>query len=266
MSGLMVNGKSVLVEGVSIVNTNDNPLCSLTAGKDYKNRTSWPTQWILHKTIADDPEHVIPGAGVSGGPAKTAQMWRDSIGKILPYRNAGAHLITGEDGVVWNLADLVTADVFHATVSNIFSVGHETREAAGGGVQQAALDATVAVVLAGIEALGIQGQFHRPYKGHPFARMLNGGIDCIGVFGHRDNTEDRGEWDPGNILFSMLYAKGLEAFDFSVEQDKEVWANRQRDLIAKGYALVADGVPGPKTTAALRSEGYRGGVWALGKT
>lgn len=272
MPGLLIAGNQVLVDGVAVVNASDDPACSLTAGKDYRDRDSAPHMVILHKTIADDPERIIAGAGPAGGAAKTALYWRQSDGKphdgeTLPYRNAGAHLVTGEDGVVWCLADLVTADVFHATVSNLYSVGIETRELAGGGVYQASLDATVATTIALCRALGIQLQVPRgPYGGHPLRRMLDGGATMTGVFGHRDNTEDRGRWDPGDALFGMLRAHGAEAWDFDAGEDVAAWKARQLSLNASGHNLVVDGLPGPATAAALKAEGYADGIWALGRS
>ncbi len=266
MSGFLINAQVVPVEGVDVVNVHDDPDCRLTLGKDYRARARAPHQIILHKTIADDPEKILPGAGPAGGAAKTAAYWRSSDGKTNPYRNAGAHLVTGDDGVVWCLADLATDEVFHATVSNAYSVGIETRELPGGGVYQAALDATVLVTLAACRALGVQLQIPRgAYSGHPLRRMLDGGTTMIGVFGHRSNTEARGRWDPGDILFGMLRAHGAEVYDFDAGDDIVAWKGRQLSLNEQGFNLVVDGIPGAATTAALKSQGYIDGIFALGR-
>ncbi len=266
MSGLLVDGHLVVVPGVAVVSPHEQPWAFVTYGKDCKPRPRRPQQWILHKTIADDPECALPGAGATGGAERTARYWQQCDGHAYPYRNAGAHLVTGHDGVVACLADLAIAEVFHATVSNAYSVGHETCEMLGGGVHQAALDATVTTTIAGCRALGIQLQVPKlPYAGHPLKRMLNGGHDVVGVFGHRDNTEDRGRWDPGDILFDMLRAAGAESFDIAASEDLDAWRRRQADLNARGHALVIDGIPGPATTAALKADGYLDGIFALGK-
>jgi hypothetical protein len=256
---LLIDGELVGVPDVTVIGPHDAAWSHLSPG-DCRPRSVRPFQIILHKTIADDVEKVLAGSGKPGGAERTAEYWAGDP------QHSGAHLVTGDDGVVACLADLVRVEAYHATVSNLYSIGFETRELVGGGVYADALTSTVAVTLAIVEHLGIQLQVPRSYSGHPIKRMLDGGRDMIGIFGHRDNTESRGRWDPGDILFNMLRAHGAESFDFDAGEDRRVWSARQVALQAKGHSLVADGIPGPKTTAALKLEGYRGGVFALGKS
>jgi peptidoglycan hydrolase-like protein with peptidoglycan-binding domain len=141
------------------------------------------------------------------------------------------------------------------------------KEKPGGGVYEATLDTAVKVCIATCRALGIQLQMPKlgTYTGHPIPCMSDegktpGGPDTIGIFGHRDNTERRGRWDPGEAVFQRLAALGVEQLDFAAGEDREVWASRQRAL-----GLPADGIPGPGTVAALKAAGYTDGIWALGK-
>jgi hypothetical protein len=268
-SGLLINGDIIPVPGVKVIGPHDAAWSQLSPG-DCRPRTAYrnrevvqlkPQMWMLHKTIADDPEILMPGSGPPGAAQKTADYWASS-----PL-HSGAHLVTGHEGEVACLADLWLVEAYHATVSNPYSVGHETCELVGGKFFEAAANATVQTCLVGCQALGIQLQTPKAghYKGHPWKRMLDGGRNCIGIFGHRDNTESRGRWDPGDMLFDMLRDKGVESFDFEKEEDLHVWMDRQRTLNNQGYNLVVDGIPGPATTAALKSEGYRNGIYALGK-
>lgn len=259
MSGaLLMDGELVPVEGVDIIGPHDTAWSHLSPG-DCRPRAGRPRQITLHKTIADDAERVLEGKGPPGGSERTARYWQDDP------KHSGAQGVSGDDGVFACLCDLVRVEAYHATVSNPYSIGIETREIVGGGVYQAALDTTIRVTLAIVEHLGIQLQVPSSYNGHPIQRMLHGGPDMIGVFGHRDNTEDRGHWDPGDLLFDMLRAAGAESYDFDRGEDRAVWRVRQIALNERGHRLLVDGIPGPSTTAALKAEGYRGGVYALGK-
>jgi hypothetical protein len=260
MSGLLIHGASIDVDGVHIITSADAAWCRVP--RSQPRPTSWVRQYILHKTIADDPEKVLPGTGPAGGDQQTIDGWKNGVD--------GAHLVTGYDGRTCCLADLGLTDIFHATASNAWSVGHEMKEQTGGGVFQATLDAAVKVCIASCRALGIQLQMPKlgSYTGHPIARMNDqgatpGGPDMIGIFGHRDNTERRGHWDPGDAIFKLLAAHGVEQFDFAAGEDRAVWMKRQRDLGVP--ANEADGIPGPATVAALKAAGYIDGIWALGQ-
>ncbi|HET9625139.1 MAG TPA: N-acetylmuramoyl-L-alanine amidase [Kofleriaceae bacterium] len=260
MSGLVVHGTIIPVDGVHIITSADAAWCRVPTSKPRP--TPWVRQYILHKTIADFPEDILAGAGPIDGDRQSIEGWAGGVD--------GAHLVTGYDGRTCCLADLALTDIFHATASNPWSVGHEMKEKVRSGVYQATLDATVKVCLAACRALGIQLQMPRlgSYTGHPIARMSDrgatpGGPDMVGIFGHRDNTERRGHWDPGDAIFKLLAAHGVEQFDFAAGQDREVWRKRQIEIGIP--ADEADGIPGPGTVARLKAAGYVDGIWALGK-
>lgn len=260
MSGLLIAGTLVQVPGVEVIGPHEQKWASLSPG-DGHPRSRWPSMITLHKTLADDPERVAPGKGPANHAQRVADYWAGDP------QHSGAHIVSGDDGVVACLADVVGFTAYHARSVNEYSVGIETCEQPGGTVYQAALDATVAVVRVLVEQLGIQLQFPRigTYRNRPLDRMRNPAA-MVGVFGHRDNDDARGRWDPGDVLFALLKQRlGAEGFDFDVGEDLACWKERQAWLNTKGHELVCDGIPGPKTTEALRKEGYLGGVWALGK-
>lgn len=259
MSGLLINGKRVEVDGVRIVSPDDKPWAHLAKG-DGRPRSRAPQFVILHKTKADDPEVVRPGQGPFGRAERVAKFWQGDP------QYSGAHLVVGGDYAAC-LEDLVTWEAFHANQSNARAIGLEQYEELGGVVHQAVLDNTLRINLAIAEHCGIQLQVPKPgtFDG-PLQRFLDGGRNLVGFFGHCHVTSSRNFWDPGPRCFEMLIAAGAEAFDFRIGEDLAVWKDRQRKLNATGrYNLVVDGMPGPATTAALKAEGYRGGVWAFGK-
>ena len=258
MPGLLVNGKEVPVPGLDIINGNDASWCRLS-GKDSRVRpTSWVRQIIIHTTKGDWPQSVLPGAGKGGKAKFAAEMWRDDP------TYSGAHIVIDNNGTVACLCDLATTESYHATVSNPWSIGIEMYQESGGGVYAAVYDAMVKLVPALCKIFGIQFQIPKqPYRNEPLRRMAKGGEDCVGVFGHRDNTDRRGHGDPGDEIFARLAAVGAERFDHNAGEDLDVWKKRQAELNASGARLTIDGVPGPSTIEALKATGYADGVWAL---
>lgn len=258
---LYIGGQSLDLPGILVVRVDGQP--------KPLNRTTWVRQIIVHKTIADDPEHMIQGAGPGGGAIDTIKDWAKRNVKYA------AHAIFDHDGALFQLYDLVSHETWHATASNPWSIGFEMKELPGGGFYEHMMQNAVYTYLATCRKVGIQMQMQTrgTYNGHPIARMNEhglspGGPDMVGIFGHRMNTERRGKWDPGEIIWDMLDQAGVHEFDFSKDEDKDFWKEIQSDLKQRGlldYIGEPDGVPGPKTVAALKADGYIDGIFALGK-
>jgi hypothetical protein len=257
MSGLLIDGVLVQVSDVKTISPGEVGWAHLSR-EDFATRLNRPQMCILHKTIADDPEKTLVGSGPSagaGGTEYTAEYWQKD-----PHQSA-AHLITGHDGTTACLADLVKICGWHANQANMLSYGHEIKEVSGGGCYQAAYTAAVSVTLTATRAIGIQWQCPHKYTG-PMVRFGNGGSNLIGIFGHRDVTQNRNQWDPGDEVYRLLALQGVERFDFVARQDIDIWSKRQEWLKSLGYNVGGiDGLPGPKTTAALKALGYPDGIF-----
>lgn len=259
MSGLLVNKKHIPVQDLNIVNPEDADWCRLEARDCSRRPTTWVRQIILHTTKGAWPQSVLAGGGRGGKARFAADMWRGET------KQSGAHIVIDNDGTVACLCDLATTQAYHATVSNAWSIGIEMYQEAGNGIHEAVYDATVKLVPALCRIFGIQFQIPKlPYGGAPLRRMADGGKLCVGVFGHRDNTERRGRGDPGDEIFARLAKVGAEAFDHDAEEDLDVWKARQTELNQRGAKLMVDGVPGPGTVAALQTAGRGDGIWTLG--
>lgn len=246
--GVLIGGLVVPIPGLTILNPLDTPWCRLDPG-DYKTRrTPWIRQIIPHGTRGGWPQPVLPGAGPGKRAKVVADFWRGD-----PQHSA-AQLVTDTDGVVACLADLATCAAYHATVSNEWSIGIEMAQVGKDELYEATITSTARLIDGLCDVLGIPKQMPRGYNGRPLKRLLNGGPDFAGVYGHRSNTDRRGRGDPGDALFVELRALGFEEFDLDAGEDLAVWKRRQAKLGVK-----ADGIVGPGTMAALRAGGFRDG-------
>lgn len=271
-SGLLVAGLHVEVPGLTILGPGDVPWIRLARGgannaPDFRPRSPgmWLRQVIIHTTWGGWPHVIVPGAGPRGGAKITADYWHTSPDGRR--QSGGTQLVVDEDGSVVCLADVVATTAYHATWSNAWSVGIEMFQWPGGRIREATLDATVRLVRALCELLAIPFQVPiRAYPGAPIARMVRGGPDMAGVFGHRDNTAERGRGDPGDEIGARLRAAGAEALDFDAAEDLAVWRRRQRKLNAitarrgAGRLLDVDGLAGPATLTLMRDHGFARGL------
>lgn len=251
--GLLIAGLVVPVPGVKVIGPHDAAWAHLSPG-DRRKRKGKPHQVILHTTKGIWPQVIKPGVGPAGRAQRTAEFWK------MDPAYSGAHIVIGSDGEVACLCDVVFDEAYHATVSNLYSIGIEIYQEAGGVIFEAALRSMVAVCRVLSDACGIPWQCPgRAYPGAPLARMLNGGKDCYGFFGHRDNTDRRGRGDPGDAPFTELKLNGCEPLDYDGRQDLEVGRRRQRRLNEWGASLVEDGLFGASSMAAMRGFGFAHG-------
>lgn len=263
MPGLVIKGKQVEVAGLKITNFLDDPKLRLRPGQDCRARhTTWVRGIVVHTTKGipggsdKRPQILHPGVGPdTKAEERTAHWWSTS-----PLQS-GAHLVVDADGSIGCLADLARETAFHAGQVNEYTVGIEIFQGADAGLFAGQLEATVILIDALTRLFGIQRQFHAPYRNGPIRRLLQGGADVVGIYGHRDATNNRGFGDPGDFIFQFLEKAGYEKFDFFKGNDKIEWKGRQLWLNSKGSVLDEDGVPGPATVNALKKAGYTQGLW-----
>jgi len=271
-TGLVIGSRRVQVPGVDVVNFCDDPLVRISQ-KDRRYRTDRERSWV-HLVVAHTtggipggrdlrPQLVRPGRGPSTGEAERIVASWTHDGK----RPGGAHLVVDQDGTCYCCADLLDDATYHAERANGCSVGVEVVQGrADADLYQDQLDRAAQLVLwvCRLMPTAIQWQVPTPYEDGPISRFVlslehddEPLADVVGVVGHRDLTASRGGGDPGDAMMSALVAAGCEVVDFADEQDLELWRQRQTDL----GVSPADGVPGPKTVAALEAAGYQHGIW-----
>ena len=256
LGALFVHGRAV-VSGLRVVPPASHggpPWAKLDRGDARARPDIWIRQIIVHSTKGLWPQTIAPVSGLGGESARIADIWQTD-----PVHSA-AQIIVDSAGVVTCLCDVGDVMAYHAEGSNPWSVGIEMVQQADGTICKATIDATAQLCIVLCTALSIPAQHHAGwYANRPLERMEHGegrmrsntgGPDCVGIFGHRDNTSARGRGDPGDAIYDALTAAGSEPLHFDLYEDLEIGRQRQRVLVERGEKLVIDGLVGPASMAA----------------
>ena len=262
MSGLLIGGRLVPVQGVDLIAPGEKPWAKLDPGDYMLRDTKWPRQIVLHTTKGIWPQRIIPGKGKGDRDKVVADFWRGD-----PEHSA-AQIVVDNDGTGVCLVDILQKAAYHATTANEWSVGIEIYQELDGGIYEAALVSTVEIVKTLCDELPTPIPFQgsvRQYNNLPLKRMIAGlpgkrGLDCVGVFGHRDVAWDykkksstRGRGDPGDFIVDYLVKAGMLAFDYDARADLAYWTAMQTMARMQGETdVVADGICGPATIAAMK--------------
>lgn len=274
MSGFVIGGKQYPVEGMNIRNFKDDQRFALRMPNDGRlrhksaaGRWHWIRGLFLHITggptdrdyVDHQEDHVLPGEAPQGDrDQRILDSW------TLSSSSGGAQLILDFDRSIICTCDLLTDAAYAQTSCNEnFDALEMLRGSKDGTMYEGELDEAVKVCDAFSRLMGVQRQFHAPYRSYrPVPRLAAGGDDCVGFFGHRDQTDGRGPLDPGDPIYTWLAAAGYEMFDYAKGEDLDVWKARQMDLQRMGcYQGAIDGVCGPATVKALLDAGYPHGLW-----
>jgi hypothetical protein len=260
--GLLLSGRLVPVTGLTVIPpaSAGGPSWARLDRGDCTSRHAWIRQVIIHTTAGIWPQIIVKNDGPGGECVRYADIWQTD-----PTHSA-AHLVVDSAGTVACLVDLALVTAYHAEGSNPWSIGIEMVQGRDGSLHQATIDATARLVAAICAAIGIPEQMPRgPYRGAPLRRMERvdaagrhqlGGPDCVGVFGHRDNTSARGRGDPGDAIWTALAALGFRGLDYNGGEDLELGRARQAVLVARGERITVDGLVGPASLAAARRQRY----------
>jgi hypothetical protein len=257
MPGVLIRQHEIEVPGLTVLNPFDEIIYAL-ADEDYRDRpNTWVRGIVLHTT-----------KGIPGGRDRRKQNIRQGIGPntrrderlakmwSLDDRKAGAHLIADHDASWVCTCDLQEHSAFHAGNVNNVTIGIEIYQGNDAELYETQLLSVVHMVDFLTRTFSIQRQIHWPYKRHAIKRGLRRGIDMVGIYGHRDCSNNRGRGDPGDAIFEILNDHGYESFDYEENEDKREWKGRQRE-----YHLLEDGIPGPRTAQALLNDGCPHGLW-----
>lgn len=269
---LVIDGKKIEVPGLVTKSWLDlggppkNVKCNRNDDRRISGIILHTVRGIAPGTISKNPDGSVAVATNDSSGRAYARYWSNPTAKA-----ASAALIVCEDGSVLCINDLRDEVSWHACGANGFTLGIEIYQRPDGTVFKATYDACVKLVHFLTAEFGIQRQVpatlvngvRKPSRGL-IARLNQdkggpAGRDFYGIWGHRNNTAERGPGDPGDVIFQMLLDAGYEGFDVAANEDKTVWSARQKALGIP--AIQADGVPGKNTKTLLEAKGYAHGVW-----
>jgi len=236
---LIINGKRYGVTGYAGISFLESPSVKLMSRSDWRPRP--PDKWIrgiVVHTRMGLPVYVRAGRGPNLG-------WDTVLAKRFSAddRQASCHIAIDADGSYACLADLRTVATYHAGHVNEITVGIEMYQGNDGSVFMSTLESCVAIVDVLTRVLGIQRQYPLE-KGHcqrlasptpgasiqtklAYKKGGGRGLDFVGVYGHRNVTNNRGLGDPGNEIFDLLKAAGYEGYFIDEGDDLAVWSERQ---------------------------------------
>jgi N-acetyl-anhydromuramyl-L-alanine amidase AmpD len=203
-AGLVIAGARVPVTGVEVVTWLDDP--KVPRAMDGKSRRADAVKAIVIHTV-----HGKVGPLADHGSAPSDRAERYARYQSSTSRDVSWHLTIDTDGTVVQSADVATWTCWHATSVNPWTVGIELVQESDGTIYRPQLDVLVWVCEVLCDHFGIP---HRvpARNGVPTVgvveRLTGKHGSWGGVFGHRNQTTNRGVGDPGDHVFRALLAAG----------------------------------------------------------
>ena len=79
----------------------------------------------------------------------------------------------------------------------------------------------------------------------------------MGIYGHRNQTSNRGPGDPGDFIFQALLNAGYKGFNYDTGEDLTFWKGQQTRM---GLQII-DNVAGHQIQTKLLQESKTHGLW-----
>lgn len=256
---LIIAGKKVDVPGLKVLSWQDG-IQWIKEVTDFSPRKKSVRLIICH-TAKGVEGKLLPGVGPESSTAKALVRYQTNTDRDVSW-----DYTIDFDGTIYCQNDPAKKATWQAGNVNGISLGFELVQTEDGDVYEVQIEKAVLLIDALTALLGIQRQIAWDKAGNKpkvgvCSRLESGGADVVGIAGHRNQTKNRGAGDPGDHIYLALQKAGYECFDLNEEEDLKVWRERQKTL---GFpASDCDGVPGPKTVAALKAAGHKHGMYVF---
>jgi hypothetical protein len=201
---LVIDGQRVETPGLETISWLDD--AKVPRVKDGRRRVPQSARAIVIHTVHGK---LGPLSDVPSVPSTRAERYaRYQAGTA---REVSWHLTVDTDGTIVQSADVAAWTCWHATSVNGWTVGIELVQELDGTVYRPQLAAVVALCDLLCARLGIERRV--PARGGvPIVgvvpRLTGTDGPWSGVFGHRNQTRQRGAGDPGSSVFLALLAAG----------------------------------------------------------
>ena len=251
---IVLGGARVETPGLETVSWLDDP--AVPKATDGNPRRERIRAVVLH-TVKGIRGKLLPGSKPSTRAEAYAKYQANTS------RDVSWDYTIDTDGTIVVSNDPIERYTWQAGSVNPFTLGIEMVQEANGDLyadQMAVAVRFLDLLTRELSKRGHPIQRAIPWKdGKPvegvIARLRNEPKTVAGIYGHRNQTDQRGPGDPGNYIFEALAAAGYQQFDYDAGADLAAWRGVQA-----GYRLPVDGIPGIATRDALIAAGYPHGL------
>lgn len=201
---LVIDGRRVDTPGLETICWLDDP--KVPRVTDGRRRIPQAARAIVLHTVHGKAGPLSDVASVPSSRAERYARYQATTAREVSW-----HLTVDTDGTVVQSADIAAWTCWHATSVNGWTVGVELVQESDGTVYRPQLAAVVALCDLLCVRLGIERRV--PARdGVPIVgvveRLKGAAGPWSGVFGHRNQTTNRGKGDPGDHVFQALLAAG----------------------------------------------------------
>lgn len=252
--GIVLNGQRIETPGLETISWLDDP--KVPRATDTQPRRQRIRAVVLH-TVKGIRGNLLPGSKPSTRAEAYAKYQANTS------RDVSWDYTIDTDGTIIVSNDPIERFTWQAGAVNPFTLGIEMVQESNGDIyvdQVATLVRFLDLLTRELADRGHPIQRQVPWKnGAPvvgvISRIRTEGTSVYGIYGHRNQTPDRGPGDPGDHVFRALIAAGYAGHDFDAGTDRDAWK-----AVQAGLGIAADGLPGNGTADALKRAGHAHGL------
>jgi hypothetical protein len=254
---IVLDGKKIETPGLETISWLDDPKVPMTT--DVSARTQWIRAIVLH-TVHGKVGKLLPGVKSSTRAESYAKYQANTS------RDVSWDYTIDTDGTIIVSNDPMKHFTWQATSVNPITLGIELVQEDNGDLYEGQLDAAVRFIDCLTRELADRGHpIQRQIPVSAEGKVVKGVIkriadsssakSVVGIYGHRNQTTNRGAGDPGDFIFEALLKAGYMGFCLDTNADLTFWKGVQSD-----HELTMDGVPGKGVQKMLLENGHKHGL------